>query len=525
MASYFRAAAITMLFVLLVHPVFSDTSAPASTITAISTSDSSFHVFAPGQPFSFTLTYSGSGVTGYQWVDWRGATIGLPVNVSGLSFTVTSPNNKPLKQGYYGLRLLPEGTVIQPGSRKELGFAVLLKFTRTAPQTSPFGMVHAAMNDPYLQFAWTKTTWTHPFWKWDTASNVGTFDKTGWAASEQHVLDAGKTDLPVISDAPWGLNPANVPGITEFASDVYSGTPNLPAAEWGIEEAHNGWDTAASVKFFENLAVELKAVRAAANSSGATNTKLVQQIEGISEHDPAKVDCTRAFFKSDVLQYVDVLSLHPYAWMDFNSPDTWMDTFLKAIEQARASSIKPSLPIWFTECGCVVDDAGLGPLKMQDGGHPISGLSRADGANYLVKAHVIAFSDGVSRIYWYRYQDWHDDSTNGEEHFGLRDVFGYPKPQYSAYANLVNVIGSKRFVTSSETKDSIHIYTFAGSGTSCIVAWRDSETPSPVQCALSEFATNGKITSITDTIGSELTPTKGKIQIDDSPIFLIATDR
>jgi hypothetical protein len=211
--------------------------------------------------------------------------------------------------------------------------------------------------------------------------------------------------------------------------------------------------------------------------------------------------------------------------MDFNSPDTWMDTFLKAIEQARASSIKPSLPIWFTECGCVVDDAGLGPLKMQDGGHPISGLSRADGANYLVKAHVIAFSDGVSRIYWYRYQDWHDDSTNGEEHFGLRDVFGYPKPQYSAYANLVNVIGSKRFVTSSETKDSIHIYTFAGSGTSCIVAWRGSETPSPVQCALSEFATNGKITSITDTIGSELTPTKGKIQIDDSPIFLIATDR
>ncbi len=401
-------------FLSIACALLTSSGAFGATVTSVKTSDSAYHVFAPENPFSFTLTLGegSSGLTGYQWVDWKGHNLGAAVVVpdSSLSFVVNSPAGVTLSPGYYGLRLLPEGTVIgvpKGGTRKELGFVLLQPFATNdvdyqRSATWPYGMTHADIAEPYLQYKWTKTTWPPSFWNWDAKSSTGSFNAAGWQSRFERVSKHGRTDLPVVTGDPWSTTPVDVKGIGILAQAVFTATPNVPAWEWGIEEAHEGWDAAASKSFYDALALKMREVRAQANSNGAAKTLLVHQVEGVWSTIPTRSDCAKAFFESEALQYVDVLSLHPYAWPDFISPDKWLDLHLKTLNAYKAASTKPNLPIWMTEVGCVIDDAGV-TNKMIDGGNPASGLSRSDAAVYMVKTHAIAFADGVSRIYWYSY--------------------------------------------------------------------------------------------------------------------------
>lgn len=498
------------------------TASPAGVVvSSVTTDDNKYHVFAPGEAFSFTLTYAGSGVTGYQWVDWRGQNIGPAVAITGTSFTVNSPGNAKVLPGYYGLRLLPAGTIIEPGDRKELGFAVLPKANVPYSSASPFGMNHADISDPYLGYKWTKTIWSVPFWSWDKKTSDGKLDAKGWQASQTNVLNTGRVDLPDVIGAPWGTVPADVDGIAKMAGAFFQATPNVPAWEWGIEEAHSPWDAKTATRYYQNFAAELAAVRAAADQHGAAGTKLVHQIEGVYEHDPTHIPGIQVFFASNALRYVDILSLHPYAWPDFQSPDTWLDPYLKAVDKYRAASAKPNIPIWFTEVGCFTDDAGLGANKMEDGGSPVTGLSRADATAYIVKLHAIAFADGVSRIYWYHYQDWDASNVNAESHFGLRDFWGYPRPSYAAYATLVNGVGEKHPQAVRILPGGIHIYKFGEGRSSCYIAWAYPAPKAPLVCRLSSVCGKQDVDEITDTVGKPIRALGGTVAIGEAPIFIL----
>lgn len=493
----------------------------SAVVSSVTTNDSKYHVFTPGEPFSFTLTYVGSGVTGYQWVDWQGRNIGPSVAVTGTSFTVNSPGDMHAKPGYYGLRLLPAGTIIEPGDRKELGFAVLPKAQISVSNRLPFGMNHASLDDPYLGYKWTKTTWSVPFWAWDGKSSTGKLDSTGWQASQENVRNYGRVDLPDVIGAPWGTVPADPAGVAKMADAFFQATPNVPAWEWGIEEAHAAWDAKTATRYYQNFAVELAAVRAAADLNGAATTKLVHQIEGVYEHNPTHVTGVQVFFASSALRYVDILSLHPYAWPDFQSPDAWLDPYLKAVEKYRAASAKSDIPIWFTEVGCFTDDADLGSKKMEDGGSPVTGLSRADAAEYVIKLHAIALTDGISRIYWYHYQDWDASTANAESHFGLRDYWGYPRPGYAAYATLVADIGSKQPEGVRILPGGVHVYKFGDSRSTCYIAWAYPAPKAPLIFRISSLCGKQSVAEITDTVGRPISAKAGTVAIGKSPIFLL----
>ena len=508
-----------------------------ATVTSVTTSDGGYHAFAPGKLFSFTVTLGegSSGVTGYKWVDWKGNDLGPAVAVSNslLGFAVNSPVGVTPRSGYYGLRLLPEGTVIGDPSgaiRKELGFALLRPFATndTGYQHStkwPYGMTHGNIADPYLQYKWTKTTWPPAFWSWDAKTSKGSFNAAEWQASFDNVSKHGRTDLPLITGDPWSTTPADVKGIGILASLIFKSTPDVPAWEWGIEEAHEGSDFATSKSYYENLAPKMREVRAQADSNGAAKTLLVHQVEGVWSTIPTNADCAKAFFQSEALQFVDVLSLHPYPWPDFISPDKWLDTHLKTVNAYKAASAKPNLPIWMTEIGCTIDDSGLGSNKMLDGGKPVTGLSRSDAADFVVKTHAIAFAGGVSRIYWYNYKDADVSNNDAEQHFGMRDCWGYPKPAYAAYANFINLVGAKTYINLSHPADNVLSYQFSDEKHVCYVVWAYPVPASPAVVRLSSITGRARIASVTDTVGTPLPFKKGgSIAIDQSPIF-ITTDR
>jgi hypothetical protein len=507
-------------------------------VTSVKTSDNAYHVFAPGKAFSFTLTLGpgSSGVTGYQWVDWKGNSLGVAVAVadSSLSFAVNSPAGATLDPGYYGLRLLPEGTVLGEagsGTRHELGFVLLQPFAADDPHyqrstTWPYGMTHGDIADPYLQYKWTKTTWPTAFWKWDAKTSAGSFDAAGWRSAFEKVSKHGRTDLPLVTGEPWSSTPVDLKGIGVLAASVFKATPEVLAWEWGIEEAHEGLDFATSKAFYDVLAPKMREVRTQANSSGAAKTLLVHQLEGVWSTIPTRADGAKAFFQSEALRYVDVLSLHPYPWPDFISPDKWLDAHLKTVNAFKAASPKPHLPIWMTEMGCTTDDAGLGAAKMVDGENPVSGLSRSEAAVFLVKTHAIAFAEGVSRIYWYNYRDSAASDSDAEQHFGLRDFWGYPKPAYAAYANFINRVGAKVCRNVSHSAANIQSYHFSDGKEACYVVWAYPAPANPVSVVLSSLTGGARVTSVTDTAGKALPVKKdGSVALDNSPLFITAVGR
>ncbi|SPE62310.1 hypothetical protein SBV1_810012 [Verrucomicrobia bacterium] len=392
--------------------------------------------------------------------------------------------------------------------------------------TWPYGMTHGDIADPYLQYKWTKVSWPSAFWKWDAKTSTGSFNAAGWRSALEKVSEHGRTDLPLVTGEPWSSTPVDLKGIGVLAASVFKATPEVPAWEsweWGIEEAHEGSDFATSKAYYEALAPKVREVRTQANSNGAAKTLLVHQLEGVWSTIPSRADGTKAFFQSEALRYVDVLSRHPYPWSDFISPDKWLDAHLKTVNAYRAASLKPNLPIWMTEMGCTIDDAGLGAKKMVDGGNPVSGLSRRAAAVFLVKTHAIAFAEGVSRIYWYNYRDSAASDSDAEQHFGLRDFWGYPKPAYAAYANFINRVGDKACGNVSQTADNIQSYRFSDGKQACYVVWAYPAPASPVSVPLSLLTGGARVTSVTDTAGTALPLQQGgSIALDNSPLFITA---
>jgi hypothetical protein len=215
--------------------------------------------------------------------------------------------------------------------------------------------------------------------------------------------------------------------------------------------------------------------------------------------------------------------LHPYAWPDFISPDKWLDTYLKKVNSYKAASAKPNLPIWMTEIGCAIDDTGLGSKKMLDAGNPVSGLSRSSAADFVVKTHAIAFANGVSRIYWYNYKDSAASDKDAEQHFGIRDFWGYPKPACAAYANFVNLVGAKAWIKVSHPADNIQSYHFSDGKHSCYVVWAYPTPARPATVPLLSITGGASVASVTDTVGTLLPFEKGgSIVLDNSPVFITA---
>jgi hypothetical protein len=396
---------------------------------------SPYHVYPPGRPFTVgvRIEYQGPVAVSYYWTDFRGQRLTEPISLRPGGFQrIQSPGSTI---GFYGLvfstsdvRLtLPDR---QPGEDREYGFAILAPRStseRSADPASRFGVVHADIQDPYLP-VWVKTM------TWNTTS------PRRWGFEINKRRSVGLLELPIVVGAEWRsddsrpISPAQLKKLRTRIERYFESSSATHYWEAGIEE--NLGKRYHQLYYWPNLKAKIMAIRQAVDAINP-NIKLIYQV---AERDLSAI---QVFLQSDAAKVFDILSLHPYAWPDFPTPEEWLEEFLRATQRMMLAN-GFAMPIWFTEVGAPHHGTYPGGLfGYPDRRTKVTGQTRYGAAIYMIKLHVMALHQGVQKIFWYNYIDRRPEREYAENHFGMRDYWDYPKPVYPAYFNLHSCLNGK----------------------------------------------------------------------------------
>ncbi len=481
---------------------------------------SPWHVHPPGEPFRITVShdYSGPYPVSAQWRDFRGRELSGPIPLpAGRATEVLAPAGEI---GYYGLALHSDAPDLlfnpDSGRRRELGFAILPEIpfaARRLKPLSPFGLIHFDLEDPYLHPGYVKTATTTQY-----------RNPEQWARHMQARRDRGLIELPInLSDSWRGSSdePISQAELYERYTEmkrIFEADPAVLYWELGIEE--NLWKGSRGPYYWPNLAAKFRIVQQAAGEVNPA-IRLIYQIEGF------RYGFFSDFFSSDAPPYIDILSLHPYRWPDFPSPEDWLENHIVTV-RALMQNAGFAMPIWFTEVGAPhhgnPDPNGFfGYRKGAPNESRIQGTTREGNAFYLIKMHALAFSLGVEKVFWYNYRDRGPDIENPEHHFGLVDYWRHPKPSYCAYANLVRCLEGKRFHRRSRLPGDVWLFEFRGASQDCFVLWAYPAAEREISlAALRPGLDPSQVIGLRDTVGGVLPAPAGDVlEVDEAPRFLI----
>jgi DNA-binding XRE family transcriptional regulator len=478
--------------------------------------DHEYHVFEPGSSFEVDITPTvvlgdAAGMLAYQWVDYLGDPLTPPELLEpGERITVRSPLES-MPVGYYGLRFLPDDREVrfnpETGQRRELGFAVLpVVSNRQVEPASRFGIVHFSYRDPYLNPGWMKTATEFQI------GNGSQSSKRGWRKRLEPARAQGQMELPIVLGDVW--NKGSLKEVRRLMRGIFKadprfeGTTYIPAYELGIEENLGKGSFADrmphTIEKFQIAKVERDRVD--------PSIKLAYQVANLG------LGPYRVVMESGLGAELDVFSVHPYPWSDWPSPDIWHDEFVDDV-RAIMTDNGVDIPIWYTEVGSVQNDAEV-PL-MFSGRRPVGdGQTRAEYAAYLIKLHAHAFDKGIEKVFWYNYKDRRTSTTNSEDHFGMRDHWGYPKPGYLAYAAMLRCMKGRtgaRLVTD----ESIRAYSYTRGSRSCVVAWLVEDEVHSMD--LTELLPDGvpvESVQVFDTVGTPQRIGAGAVPLTTYPVFL-----
>ena len=471
--------------------------------------DTADHIHAVHESFTITVESRGPGAILYQWRDYKGRALTGPEGLEpGQPTRVAAPAGIT---GYLGLAIRP---ALQPqslenawpGEEREYGFALLPPPSRVRPAAVPFGTVHTNIDDPYLR-GWSKTT------TWMTAGVGGWRDRM--AGPRQH----GLTELPIIVEDEWqtddrsAVSNQQLAELRKRARQYFAADASVTYWETGIEENLGG--RYGLPYYWLNLERKAGALRSAAADAGVP-VRLVYQIAELRFGDVSR------FLRSSAAAYYDVLSLHPYDWPAFRPPEQWLPQFLSAAEKLVRDA-RPGMQIWITEVGA--------PHQGNDArgffGYPekraaVRGLSRPEAAGYLVKIHAIALSQGVGRIFWYNYQDRGASREKAEDHFGLRDYAGHPKPAYVAYVTMLAQLGDGRFRRLLELPGNVRLYEFGDGATTTVIGWVHGGHPDVGVAAAELLQRSGarRIAGLHDVMGAPVPQDKSAMRFTGEPVYI-----
>lgn len=488
--------------------------------------DRPYHVHDPDTPFSISVrvTDAGLGDVAYHWEGYRGRSLSAPEPIrSGAWQTIRSPARAP---GYYGLVFQASTPdLVLPGRRvgepREYGFVVLPPpaFEKhEVDLADPFGVVHVDANDPYLG-GWSKTT------TWEigrVGSGLNLLNVAEWRSHIDYTRDLGLSELPIISGAPWVSNDASAVSsrqlsrIQSLSRQYFQADTRARYWEVGIEE--NLSAAYEKAFYWSNLAAKTRAVREAADAINP-DIKLIYQVAGI---DTASVE---RFLNSEAAQSFDIISLHPYAWPDFPDPDTWVEDYVNSVRQSARASGHGAMPIWFTEVGAPHQGNYPGGFfGYPSSGNQVGGLSRRGEVSFLIKMHVLALQAGVEKLFWYNYQDWGDRREYAEDHFGLRDYLGFPKPAYAAYVTLRRQLDGKTPGDVIRLPDDVSVSKFKGVAEDLFVIWRHAsglgELINVPWTAFEDGLSETRIGSIVNAVGAPIRVAANGLSVGAEPVFV-----
>lgn len=502
---------ITLIRLMMTLILASQYTAAAETQLRIK-DDIAGHVHQAGETFSLQLLFENDSQASvsYYWRDFRGQILTSPVLLKpNITTTIQAPGGHT---GYIGLVLEPTSSPLplperSPGESREYGFALLPPASqgRQPERRSRFGMVHADLEDPYLE-GWVKTmTWKTTSPKW-------------WDFEMEKRRSHGLLELPIIVGDEWksdDMQPVGEGQLERLEAKIrkfFEADPTTRYWEAGIEEnLRHRYETP---YYWPNLEKKLKAVKSAADKAN-TDVRVIYQVAEIRLQD------VRTFLKDPASRLIDILSLHPYAWPDFPDPEEWLDDYMNEVRMLLSMNNR-DMPIWFTEVG-VPHQGGKpgGFFGYPKKGVRVEGKTRYDAVNYMIKLHVMAFASGVEKIFWYNYRDRNPERNEAENHFGLRDYWGYPKPAYPAYINMCRQLAGRKAGKVRRPSRGIRIYDFEGAEQNVAVAW--SYPPVTRQVPLGVLipgATNADVIEIVDPMGEPVLYTEEAISVSGEPVFI-----
>ncbi len=485
-----KISRLSLRLILLITSLLLMTGCGADGVIHVELADEqSSHVYNGSKRPSVELTViKPKGIDGWaQWVDFRGKSLGEKHRlVDRGKMQLKAPD---AGQGYYGLRIsgdLPSTAVtgFLPGEYKEYGFSVLPAADSNVDEaSSQFGMVHAKVEDPYLP-RWVKTM----TWK--------TRGPDGWKAAIKEHAKVGKSELPIIVSGEWvsddrqPISKEALAIIKERSQQYFVADPSVRYWELGIEE--NLSKNYHQKYYWSNLASKVAAVKQASLSSGA-NVKLIYQIAERRKKD------IRKFLDSKASKEFDILAIHPYAWPDFRTPETWLPGFQQFVRDEMTAR-GHTFPIWYTEVGAPHHGNPLGFFGYPEDGAQVTGVSLYSATPYLLKLHVMGLAEGVEKIFWYNYVDQHSEREYAENFFGLIDYWRFPKPAYTAYVTMVRLLEGKPLVEIQAGKNDLYSYTFSDKKETVSVLWRSPEAaPIPFSSVV-----NNQSVKVFDLVGHEI---------------------
>ncbi|WP_129669145.1 hypothetical protein [Phytoactinopolyspora endophytica] len=453
------------------------------------------------------------------WYDHRGDELSSPVALAvGEAHSIASPSDPAI--GYYGLVFSTSDQVVfldhVVGEDREYGFAVLpprAVADRSLDPGSSFGTVHTDLNDPYV-VGWSKTiTWL-----------TGNFNPQGWQNRIDRHVERGLVELPLVprngewksQDDPADTNPipqSQLDALYERLRAHFEADPSVTHWELGLEEnLMSGGEIYDAPYYWPNLDAKVRVARQAAVDAGV-DAKFCYQL---AEPDQRREDVIR-FLNSDAAATFDIFAIHPYAWPDFKTPETWMaDMMSFVLDEMRKAG--RTMEIWFTEVGAPHNRSYPGGIFGKKGG--VRGLTREEGLNYLIKLHVLGLQHGADKIFWYNYKDrGFDDRTFPEQAFGTVDFWRFPKPAYLGYVTLVHLL-DHREPAGVDEDDGLWHATFAGENDDVHVVWQFNGGGNVSWSRLG--LEKGDVVELTSAVGAELPVQQGGFHVDYEPVFITA---
>ncbi len=454
-------------------------------------------------PPSVTITPDGDAcATTCQWVDFRGNALSPPITIDKRPRTLLPPSGA--RPGYLGLRCDNRCADLDP---LETGFA-LLPATLGPPTDERFGVVHADIDDPLIGPGVKTLTWN-------------TLPASAWAQAMATRTRLGKRELPLIDGEGWDSDdrrPVSKRFLDRMAGRFAQYLQAWPAArDWELGLEENLTPRYRQRHYWPNLIRKARALRKTAQQAGH-DIRLIYQIAELN------LDDIRKFIDSGAAAEFDILSLHPYAWPDFPDPDAWLGSYLRNV-RSLLEKAGLDLPLWFTEAGAphrnrLPDHRFTDP---ESGAHS-TGLSRRQAVINLIKTHVIALQEGVQRIYWYNYRDQHAGENDVENHFGLIDFRGHPKPVYSAYLQMISLLDHARPLGSLGLGKPRHAWRFQSGEGQIIVAWTTAPAPTAAIDITQLGIPTGKRIIVIDPMGNASALDGRQLLLGPEPQYLFIPD-
>ena len=490
----------------------------------------------PGAFFAVNVSVQGDPLQGSlvncQWVDEHRQPLGPLIPVSNTPIAIQSPSTGP---GFYGLVFTSPNPLMaflpQPRGFPSpvYGFAVLPPPPSGLPEpdeTQPFGMVHGNREDPYL---WSgsgprvlgihlKTrTWSHT--------------PTAWTTAMRQRMIGGHTEMPLVSNSPWDsidtqpIGNAQLDQIaTKFSTLLRYEPSHVEYWQVGREE-NGGGNPYAQSHYFSNLLAKISRLRTEADAINP-DVKFVYSTRGEDMGEFQQLFASQAF-----ALYYDGLAQDPYKWPDFPTPESWLPSHISDIRTRMVSAGLTNHFLWFGECGIPVrgtndPQAFFGYPSSQTA---IPGATLDYAARYMVKLHVLALAHGITRIYWYNYQNRAGSVDYAEDHFGLRTYSsvsndpGHPLPSYVAYITMLSHLKGCRIVD-LRAVSNVYVFEFAVNGTQerRILAWVDqAQSVTLPLSSVQPGLVAASVQTVTDMYGRPLSAINGQnITLDDRLVYL-----